>query len=69
MHVVAFIFFSAALMLALAVVAQMLTANRVRILEALAGPAIEPEIGPSAEIIYLRPRTATEDGIEWRKAA
>ena len=67
MQIVAIIFFSAALILSLAVVAQMLFTYRHRIIEALTGQAIEPKIGPSAEVFYLQPRHTIE--IEWRRAA
>ena len=67
MQVVALTFFSAALLLSLAVIAQMLIGHRARIIDALLSPSFAPEIGPSAEVIYLQPRNTPE--IEWRNAA
>lgn len=67
MHTVAFIFFTAAFMLALTVVAGTLFASRQRIVDALLGCRAQPEPGPSAEILYLTPRSAVD--VEWRKAA
>lgn len=67
MHVVAIIFFSAALALSLTVVGLMLFTYRGRIAEALVRPLPEAEARPPAEVFYLHPRATPE--IEWRRAA
>lgn len=67
MHILGLIFFLAAFLLAMGVVAQLLVANRHRILEALLGNMSSDETTPAAQIYHFPVRERRQ--IEWREAA
>ena len=67
MQLLGFTFFLAAFLLSMAIVIQMVFANRARILEALMGELPEPEASPPAQIYHFPVRQPLK--IEWREAA
>lgn len=67
MQLLGFIFFLAAFLLSISVVAYAVIANSSRILETLLGKMQEPEVNPPAQIYHLPVHHPIR--LEWREAA